>query len=165
MKGFKKQELEEQGFMGRLFGSKPQQNAFAEINNILTEAKSAQELTKDAAAAIFKKWGCKFSDTNMDQRSAIYRKVADNAFSSAQSKDDPILNDRAHMAEILEIPENLCRLADNGAKKSAYFSRCRGLVTGLPTPNALRLRTSSSCATCAPNWIFPTNLKPISTTL
>ena len=47
MKGFKKQELEEQGFMGRLFGSKPQQNAFAEINNILTEAKSAQELTKD----------------------------------------------------------------------------------------------------------------------
>ena len=45
MKGFKKQELEEQGFMGRLFGSKPQQNAFAEINNILTEAKSAQELT------------------------------------------------------------------------------------------------------------------------
>ena len=130
MKGFKKQELEEQGFMGRLFGSKPQQNAFAEINNILTEAKSAQELTKDAAAAIFKKWGCKFSDTNMDQRSAIYRKVADNAFSSAQSKDDPILNDRAHMAEILEIPENLCRLADNGAKKSAYFSRCRGLVTG-----------------------------------
>ena len=195
MKGFKKQELEEQGFMGRLFGSKPQQNAFAEINNILTEAKSAQELTKDAAAAIFKKWGCKFSDTNMDQRSAIYRKVADNAFSSAQSKDDPILNDRAHMAEILEIPENLCRLADNGAKKSAYFSRCRGLVTGgenltiaainelfasasrfltitltasltaLPTPNALRLRTSSSCAICAPNWIFPTNLKPISTTL
>ena len=130
MKGFKKQELEEQGFMGRLFGSKPQQNAFAEINNILAEAKSAQELTKDAAAAIFKKWGCKFSDTNMDQRSAIYRKVADNAFSSAQSKDDPILNDRAHMAEILEIPENLCRLADNGAKKSAYFSRCRGLVTG-----------------------------------
>lgn len=121
MKGFKKQELEEQGFMGRLFGSKPQQNAFAEINNILTEAKSAQELTKDAAAAIFKKWGCKFSDTNMDQRSAIYRKVADNAFSGAQSKDDPILNDRAHMAEILEIPENLCRLADNGAKKSAYF--------------------------------------------
>ena len=113
MKGFKKQELEEQGFMGRLFGSKPQQNAFAEINNILTEAKSAQELPKDAAAAIFKKWGCKFSDTNMDQRSAIYRKVADNAFSSAQSKDDPILNDRAHMAEILEIPENLCRLADN----------------------------------------------------
>lgn len=87
MKGFKKQELEEQGFMGRLFGSKPQQNAFAEINNILTEAKSAQELTKDAAAAIFKKWGCKFSDTNMDQRSAIYRKVADNAFSSAQGKD------------------------------------------------------------------------------
>lgn len=130
MKGFKKQELEEQGFMGRLFGSKPQQNAFAEINNILTEAKSAQELTKDAAAAIFKKWDCKFSDTNMDQRSAIYRKVADNAFSGAQSKDDHILNDRAHMAEILEIPENLCRLADNGAKKSAYFSRCRGLVTG-----------------------------------
>lgn len=30
----------------------------------------------------------------------------------------------------MEIPENLCRLADNGAKKSAYFSRCRGLVTG-----------------------------------
>ena len=133
MKGFKKQELEEQGFMGRLFGSKPQQNAFAEINNILTEAKSAQELAKDAAAAIFKKWGCKFSETNMDQRSAIYRKVADNAFSSAQSKDDPILNDRAHMAEILEIPENLCRLADNGAKKSAYFSRCRGLVTARKT--------------------------------
>ena len=40
MKGFKKQELEEQGFMGRLFGSKPQQNAFAEINNILTEKRA-----------------------------------------------------------------------------------------------------------------------------
>ena len=142
MKGFKKQELEEQGFMGRLFGSKPQQNAFAEINNILTEAKSAQELTKDAAAAIFKKWGCKFSDTNMDQRSAIYRKVADNAFSGAQSKDDPILNDRAHIT--ITLTANL---------------------TALPTPNALRLKTSSNCAICAPNWIFLTNLKPISTTL
>lgn len=130
MKGFKKQELEKQGFMGRLFGSKPQQNAFVEINNILADAKSAQELTKDAAAAIFKKWGCKFSDANMNQRSAIYRKVADNAFSTAQSKDDPVLNDRAHIAAIFDIPENLCRLADNGAKKSAYFSRCRGLVTG-----------------------------------
>lgn len=130
MKGFKKQELEQQGFIGKLFGSKPQQNAFAEINNFLAAAQSAKELTKEAAAAILKKWGCKFSDANMDQRSAIYRKVADNAFSCAQSKDDPVLQDRAHIAEILSIPENLCRLADRGAKKSAYFSRCRGLVTG-----------------------------------
>ncbi len=130
MKGFKKQELEEQGFMGRLFGSKPQQNAFAEINNILTDAKSAQELTQDAAGAIFKKWGCKFSDANMDQRSAIYRKVADNAFTYAMGKDDALLADRAHMAAILQMPDNLCRLADNGAKKSAYFARCHNIVTG-----------------------------------
>lgn len=130
MKGFKKQDLEQQGFMGKLFGNKPQQNAFAEINNILADAKSAAELSKDAAAAIFKKWGCKFSDSNMDQRSAIYRKVADNAFSYALDKDDPLLGDRAHMAEILQIPDNLCRLADNGAKKSAYFARCHAIVTG-----------------------------------
>ena len=51
-------------------------------------------------------------------------------FRARRARTNPILNDRAHMAEILEIPENLCRLADNGAKKSAYFSRCRGLVTG-----------------------------------
>ena len=133
MKGFKKQELEQQGFMGKLFGSKPQQNAFAEINNILTDAATAAELTKDAAAGIFKKWGCKFNDGNMDQRSAIYRKVADNAFTYAKGKDDALLADRAHMAEILDIPENLCRLADNGAKKSAYFARCRNIVNGEET--------------------------------
>ena len=75
--------------MGRLFGSKPQQNAFAEINNILTEAESAQELTKDAAAAIFKKWGCKFSDTNMDQRSAIYRKVPTTLFQARRARMTP----------------------------------------------------------------------------
>lgn len=140
--------------MGRLFGSKPQQNAFAEINNILTEAKSAQELTKDAAAAIFKKWGCKFSYTNMDQRSAIYRKVADNAFSIAQSKDDPILNDRAHMAEILDIPENLCRLADTGAKNRRIFRAAAPLLPArktLPSPpltscSAMITKTASTSA-------------------
>ncbi len=116
--------------MGRLFGSKPQQNAFAEINNILADAQSAKELTKEKAAAIFKNWGCKFNDANMDQRSGIYRKVADNAFTNAQSADDGLLADRAYIAEILAIPENLCRLADSGAKKSAYFSRCRNIVNG-----------------------------------
>ena len=57
----------------------------------------------------------------MDQRSAIYRKVADNAFSSAQSKDDPILNDRAHMAEILEIPETCAALPITVPKNPPIF--------------------------------------------
>ena len=35
MNGFEKQELETQGMMSRLFGSKPGHNALVEINNFL----------------------------------------------------------------------------------------------------------------------------------
>ena len=44
MNGFEKQELEAQGMMSRLFGSKPGHNALVEINNFLAES-GEQNLT------------------------------------------------------------------------------------------------------------------------
>lgn len=41
MNGFEKQELETQGMMSRLFGSKPGHNALVEINNFLAESTAA----------------------------------------------------------------------------------------------------------------------------
>lgn len=50
------------------------------------------------------------------------RKVADYVYISAVSKDDPVFEETRHLAQVLELPEKLQRLADNGAKKVAYFS-------------------------------------------
>lgn len=60
----------------------------------------------------------------------MYRKVADYVYISAVSKDDPVFEETRHLAQVLELPEKLQRLADNGAKKVAYFSRCRKIISG-----------------------------------
>lgn len=130
MNGFNKQELEKQSFMDKLFGGNQGANGLTEITNFLADAKRADELTKEQANSFLKKWGCKFNEENMSRRSGIYRIVADNAFVAAQTADDEVLNTRAHIAEILEVPAHLCAQADRAAKKTAYFARCRNIISG-----------------------------------
>ena len=77
MKPFTTQELEECGFFSKMFGSKPAENGWKELNNLLAEAGSALEISKDDAHSALKKWGVKFNDENINQRSGIYRKLAD----------------------------------------------------------------------------------------
>ena len=130
MNGFEKQELETQGMMSRLFGSKPGHNALVEINNFLAESTAATELTEEIVSNFIKNWGAKFDSSNIEYRSSMYRKVADHVYISAVSKDDPVFEETRHLAQVLELPEKLQRLADNGAKKVAYFSRCRKIISG-----------------------------------
>ena len=130
MNGFEKQELETQGMMSRLFGSKPGHNALVEINNFLAESTAATELTEEIVSNFIKNWGAKFDSSNIEYRSSMYRKVADYVYISAVSKDDPVFEETRHLAQVLELPEKLQRLADNGAKKVAYFSRCRKIISG-----------------------------------
>lgn len=52
----------------------------------------------------------------------MYRKVADHVYISAVSKDDPVFEETKHIAQVLELPEKLQRLADNGAKSSLLLS-------------------------------------------
>ena len=77
MNGFEKQELETQGMMSRLFGSKPGHNALVEINNFLAESTAATELTEEIVSNFIKNWGAKFDSSNIEYRSSMYRKVAD----------------------------------------------------------------------------------------
>ena len=130
MNGFEKQELETQGMMSKLFGSKPGHNALVEINNFLAESTAATELTEEIVSNFIKNWGAKFDSSNIEYRSSMYRKVADHVYISAVSKDDPVFEETRHLAQVLELPEKLQRLADNGAKKVAYFSRCRKIISG-----------------------------------
>lgn len=128
MNGFEKQELETQGMVSRFFSSKPQQNALIEINNFLADCQEATELTEDLVASFMQTWKAKFDANNIEYRSGMYRKVADHVFTTAQSADDKLLQHTTHLATILELPDNLKKLADNGAKKVAYFARCRKIV-------------------------------------
>ena len=128
--GFEKQELETQGMMSKLFGSKPSTNALIEINNFLADNAKATDLTAELVQGFIKAWGAKFDSSNIENRSSMYRKVADHVYLSAQSKDDAVFNEAQHLASVLELPENLQRLADKGAKKVAYFARCRKLISG-----------------------------------
>ena len=130
MNGFEKQELETQGMMSRLFGSKPGHNALVEINNFLAECTAATELTEEIVSNFIKNWGAKFDSSNIEYRSSMYRKVADYVYTTAASKDDHVFEETRHLAQVLELPEKLQRLADNGAKKVAYFSRCRKIISG-----------------------------------
>lgn len=123
MNGFEKQELETQGMMSKLFGSKPSTNALIEINNFLADNAKATDLTAELVQGFIKAWGAKFDSSNIENRSSMYRKVADHVYLSAQSKDDAVFNEAQHLASVLELPENLQRLADKGAKKVAYFAR------------------------------------------
>lgn len=130
MKPFQIQELEECGFISKLFGSKPAENGWKELNNLLAEAASVNELNANDIKGALKKWGVKFNDENMNQRSAIYRKLADVAYSEALTKDDDIFAQLTKLAEFLELPAHLAHLADKGAKTAAYFVRCRKLLSG-----------------------------------
>lgn len=130
MNGFEKQELETQGIMDKLFGSKASHNALVEINNFLADSAAATELTAAMADGFLKNWGAKMADSNLEYRSGMYRKAADFVYLTAQSSSDAVFEETKHLAKILELPENLQHLADNGAKKVAYFTRCRKIISG-----------------------------------
>ena len=130
LKGYTKQELEQCGFLSGLFGGKPAANAWKEINNILADANSATELTSDKVKKALKTWGVKFNEENMQERSSLYRKTADNVFTEAMTLDDPLFNEAKHLAAVLELPEHLVGLANKGAKMAAYFNRCSKLIKG-----------------------------------
>ena len=130
MKPYTLQEIEERGLFSSLLNGKPVQNAWAEINNILVKAEKAQELTADQVKSAMKKWGAKMDETTLEQRSGIYRKLADVIYSEAQSEDDELFAQGKHLAEVLELPPHLVKLADKGAKMGAYYTRCANLLTG-----------------------------------
>lgn len=129
MKPFTTQELEECGFFSKMFGSKPAENGWKELNNLLAAADSTLTISSDAVHGALKKWGVKFNEENMNQRSGIYRKLADVVYTEAPSKEDAGFPQLAHLAEILELPPHLVHLADKGAKTAAYFTRCRRLLS------------------------------------
>lgn len=129
MKPFTAQELEECGFFSKIFGDKPAENGWKELNNLLAAADNANTVSAEAVKGALKKWGVKFNDENTSKRSGIYRKLADVAYSEAQSKSDAVFSELAHLAEILELPAHLVHLADKGAKTAAYFVRCKKLLS------------------------------------
>ncbi len=113
-----------------MFGSKPTENAWKELNNLLADAPSVEAITADAVHAAMKKWGVKFSDDNLQQRSGVYRKLADVVYTEAQSADDALFAQAEKLAQLLELPQHLVKLANKGAKTAAYFIRCRKLLSG-----------------------------------
>lgn len=129
MKPFTTQELEECGFFSKMFGSKPAENGWKELNNLLAQASSALEISGADAHSALKKWGVKFNDENMNHRSGIYRKLADVVYTEAQTKADAGFKELEHLAQVLELPPHLVHLADKGAKTAAYFARCRKLLS------------------------------------
>lgn len=133
MKPFTTQELEECGFFSKIFGSKPAENGWRELNNLLAAAGNALEISGADARSALKKWGVKFNDENMNQRSGIYRKLADVVYTEAQTKEDNGFTELSHLAEVLELPPHLVHLADKGAKTAAYFARCRKLLNNEET--------------------------------
>ena len=133
MKPFTTQELEECGFFSKMFGSKPAENGWKELNNLLAAADSTLTISSDSVHGALKKWGVKFNEENMNQRSGIYRKLADVVYTEAPSKEDAGFPQLAHLAEILELPPHLVHLADKGAKTAAYFTRCRRLLSNEET--------------------------------
>ena len=76
MKPYSMQELEECGFLSKIFGSKPTENGWKELNNLLAAAPDALAVSADDVHHALKKWGVKFHDDNFNQRSGIYRKLA-----------------------------------------------------------------------------------------
>ena len=130
MKPYSMQELEECGFLSKIFGSKPTENGWKELNNLLAAAPDALAVSADDVHHALKKWGVKFNDDNFNQRSGIYRKLADVIFTEVQTKEDSLWAQLAHLAEILELPPHLAKQADKAAKTAAYFVRCRDLLAG-----------------------------------
>ncbi len=128
LKAYTKQELEDSGFFAKLLGSKPSGNAWKEINNLLADAASADEISAARIQETVKKWGAKFDDNSLEQRSGLYRKLADTAYTEALTEEDPLFAQSKHLAEALSLPPHLVKLADKGAKTAAYFERCRKLL-------------------------------------
>lgn len=128
LKPYEKQELEACGFFSRLFGDKPAENAWKELNNLLADADSVLDLNEEQVRGALKKWGVKYNEENYKERSGIYRKLADVLYSVAESKDDPLFAQCRKLAELLELPPHLVKLADKGAKTTAYFSRCEKIL-------------------------------------
>lgn len=130
MKPYTNQELEACGFFSKMFGSKPAENGWKELNNLLAEAKDMKEVSAEAVKGALKKWGVKFAEENLNERSGIYRKLADVVYTEAMSEDDALFSQSSKLAEVLELPPHLVKLADKGAKTAAYFNRCRKLLNG-----------------------------------
>ena len=128
MKPYTHQDLEERGLFSSLMNGKPVANAWAEINNILAEASTTQELTAAKVQAALKHWGAKFNEHTLEQRSALYRKFADHLYSDAQSVEDDLFAQGEHLAEVLQLPPHLVKLADKGAKTAAFYVRCTNLL-------------------------------------
>lgn len=128
MKPYTTQELEQCGFFSKMFGSKPTENGWKELNNLLADAPEATAISAAQAQAALKKWGVKFNEENLNQRSGIYRKLADIVYTEAQAADDTLFAQTQHLAAILELPPHLVKLADKGAKTAAYFIRCQRLL-------------------------------------
>ena len=128
MKPYTHQELEQRGLFSSLMSGKPVANAWAEINNILAEASTTKALTADKVQAALKRWGAKFNDSTLEQRSGLYRKFADHLYSDAQSPEDELFAQGTHLAEVLQLPPHLVKLADKGAKTAAFYVRCTNLL-------------------------------------
>ena len=90
MKPYSMQELEECGFLSKIFGSKPTENGWKELNNLLAAAPDALAVSADDVHHALKKWGVKFNDDNFNQRSGISRKLADVIFTEVQNKEDSL---------------------------------------------------------------------------
>ena len=130
MKPFTKEELEACGFFSKMFGSKPAENGWKELNNLLAEAPGMDAVSPEDAKSALKKWGVKFTEENLNERSAIYRKLGDVVYTEAMTEEDGLFKDLAKLAQVLDLPDYLVKLADKGAKTAAYFNRCRKLLTG-----------------------------------
>lgn len=128
MKPYVEQELETCGFFSKLLNGKPTNNAWAEINNILAKAETVRELTAEKIASALKTWGAKLDDSSLEVRSRIYRKFADVAYTEAKNAEDALLADCKYLAEVLQLPEHLVKLADKGSKQVAYFNRCQNIL-------------------------------------
>ncbi len=128
LKPYVHQELEQRGFVSKIFSGKPTENTWIEVNNILADADHTYALTQEKLAEIIKKWGAKLDDASLNQRSALYRKFADVIYTNAQSQDDPLFDEGRHLADVLQLPPHLVKLADKGARQASYFTRCSNLL-------------------------------------
>ncbi len=128
MKPYTHQDLEERGLFSTLMNGKPSANAWAEINNILAEADTAQALTPEKLQAALKRWSAKLNEHTLEQRSNLYRKFADHLYSDAQSPEDDLFAQAQYLADLLQLPPHLVKLADKGAKTAAFYIRCTNLL-------------------------------------
>lgn len=129
MKPYEKQELAACGFFSKIF-SKPAENGWKEVNNLLAAAPDMDSVTEDEVTDALRKWGVKFGDANLDKRSAIYRAFADRVFGEIARADAPELAQLARLGKLLALPPHLAKQAERGAKTAAYFARSKKLLDG-----------------------------------